>query len=298
MRSARRATVRIAKRAKSLDVRIALAQIRSSSDPWGNLFQVQNFYEEARGRKCGLLLLPENVFYRGPRAQMPSEAILSADFVDHPTTDFEVELLDFLGNSELAIVLGSTLTRIPSARLPRNRLWFFGPGAQKISVYDKIHLFQMSDSFGGYDEARSIEPGLDRVVESYGSWTFGFSICYDLRFPELYRHLVSKLGANVLFVPSAFTEKTGEAHWHSLLRSRAIENQSFVLAPGQWGSHMDDAGIRRYCFGNTVAYDSWGRCLGALPKSGDNILVVDLDRSQLENDRAALPALKNIRLPL
>ncbi len=288
---------RIAKRVKNPEVRVAIAQICSSSDPWANLFQVHSFYEEARGRKCGLLAFPENIFYRGPKSSRPSDLILSENFWQNPRTDFELELARFMLESEMAILLGSTLTSAGDA-LPRNRSWFFSPHAESVSFYDKIHLFQFDDPRGGYDETQSIEPGRQPVSVTYDQWNFGLSICYDFRFPELYRRLTVLMNSRVLFVPSAFTRETGEAHWHSLLRARAIENQAYVFAPAQWGSHEDDNGVPRFCYGHSLAIDPWGRILGDLTDKDDGILTIDLDHASVDASRRILPALKNIKLPL
>ncbi|HEX2880741.1 MAG TPA: nitrilase-related carbon-nitrogen hydrolase, partial [Polyangiaceae bacterium] len=139
-------------------------------------------------------------------------------------------------------------------------------------------------------ESAGTSPGTGPVVVVVDGWKVGLSICYDLRFPELYRALVEQ-GAEVLVVPAAFTKATGTDHWHPLLRARAIENQCWLLAAAQWGDHPGN----RQTYGHSLAIDPWGTVVTELPE-GDGVQCADLDRQRLNDVRKRLPALQHRRL--
>ena len=164
-----------------------------------------------------------------------------------------------------------------------------------VARYRKIHLFDVElEGQPPIRESDLFSPGGELVTHETDLGRVGLSICYDVRFPELYRGLMS-LGAEVLFVPAAFTAVTGEAHWEVLLRARAIENQCFVVAPAQWGPWGPPEDGRR-CYGNSMIVDPWGRVLERAPEEGDGIWVADLDMAELRRVRTVLPALGHRRL--
>jgi nitrilase len=151
--------------------------------------------------------------------------------------------------------------------------------------YDKIHLFGYDNGRERYVEANTIEPGKDVVTLDTPFGRLGLSVCYDLRFPELYRRMGP---VDAIFVPSAFTTTTGKAHWETLLRARAVENQTYVLAPAQGGRHASG----RETHGDTMIVDPWGEVLGRLP-TGPGVVTADIDRGRIAAVRASLPALEH-----
>ena len=177
----------------------------------------------------------------------------------------------------------------------RNASLAFNPQGERVACYDKIHLFQFDDGTRIYDEAavlaRGSVPTLFELPSRDGhTWRIGMSVCYDLRFPELYRAYAAQ-GADVLLVPSAFTYVTGQAHWEVLLRARAIENLAGVIAAAQGGTHENG----RRTWGHSMVVDAWGQVLG-LRAEGAGVVVADLDADALAGRRAQLPALSHRRL--
>jgi nitrilase len=171
----------------------------------------------------------------------------------------------------------------------RNTSLVHSPTGERVARYDKIHLFKFDNGRERYDESRVIEPGGEPVVfelqdRAGQRWRIGMSVCYDLRFPELYRGL----GADVLLVPSAFTYVTGEAHWDLLLRARAVENMAYVIAPAQGGVHEN----RRRTWGHSMIVDPWGTRL-AQRDEGPGVVLAELDREHLAQVRLQLPALEH-----
>jgi len=174
---------------------------------------------------------------------------------------------------------------------PFNTALVFGPTGALLGSYRKIHLFDVALQDGTVlAESSGTSPGQSLSTFDIGRFRVGLSICYDLRFPELYRGLVSR-GANVLLVPAAFTVHTGKDHWHTLLRARAIESQAYVIAAAQWGKHPRG----RTSYGHSLVVDPWG---SVIAEASDRVGVVsaDLDLQYLEQVRAAVPCLEHRRL--
>jgi predicted amidohydrolase len=160
-----------------------------------------------------------------------------------------------------------------------------------VARYRKLHLFDVDVGDGqSYRESASTSPGAAPVVVDLAGFRVGLSICYDLRFPELYR-VLTDLGAEIIVVPSAFTLATGKDHWHVLLRARAIEAQAYVVAAAQWGTHP--RGRRTY--GKSLVADPWGDVIAQCP-DGEGIVLANIDRAHLERVRASLPSLRHRRL--
>ena len=191
-------------------------------------------------------------------------------------------------------VLGGSLAEIDEGRV-YNTSALFARDGELVARYRKIHLFDV-DIAGQppLRESALFMPGEQLVTHETDLGRIGLSVCYDLRFPELYRGLTS-LGAEVLMVPSAFTAVTGEAHWEVLLRARAIEDQCFVVAPAQWGPWGPPEDGRR-CFGTSMVVDPWGRVLVRAPDEGDGVWFAELDFAELRRVRTSLPALAHRRL--
>lgn len=168
----------------------------------------------------------------------------------------------------------------------------YNPEGKEVACYNKMHLFdvEVSDSKGRYRESNDFIPGAKPELVDIGAAKVGLSICYDLRFPELYRYLVGQ-GATILTVPSAFTKVTGEAHWEILLRARAIENQCYVLAANQAGTHPDG----RQTYGHSMIISPWGKVLAEAPAEGAAVIIAELDLDELAEIRQRMPCLKHRR---
>jgi nitrilase len=173
-----------------------------------------------------------------------------------------------------------------------NTCLVYGPDGQLAARYDKIHLFAFDNGREQYDEARVLRAGTDPAAFDAGALRVGLSICYDLRFPELYRALAIPDPCDLISVPSAFTYTTGRAHWELLLRARAVENQAYVIAPAQGGTH--ESGRRTW--GHSMIVDPWGEVLAVRPEDGEGVVLADLDPARLEQVRTQLPALRHRRL--
>jgi predicted amidohydrolase len=210
----------------------------------------------------------------------------NAEPIPGPTTEFLGALARELGVSLLG---GSILEDEPGARRLFNTSTFFDPSGELVAVYRKIHLFDVKAPDREYLESRTIAPGREIVTAKAGVATLGLSVCYDLRFPELYRLLTLK-GAEILAVPAAFTLLTGKDHWELLLRARAVENQAYVVAPAQWGRKADG----RWTYGRSMIVDPWGTLLATCPDR-DGYALATLDLDYLDRFRTDFPALANRR---
>jgi len=172
-----------------------------------------------------------------------------------------------------------------------NRGFLFAPDGQRICTYDKIHMFDVDlDNGESWRESAAYEPGTNARVATLPLASFGFAICYDVRFPSLFR-TEAVAGAEVLTVPAAFTRQTGEAHWEVLLRARAIENGAFVIAAAQAGVHEDE----RETFGHSIIVDPWGKVLAVAGGAGAEIIYAEIDPSAAAAARGKIPNLKNAR---
>ncbi len=224
-----------------------------------------SFIDRASKQKAQLILFPENVLYIGNPAHLYSTSIALRSIPSRLQTAAK--------EGRIAILVGSY--PMPSRRIGKvfNASLFIDERGRILGKYKKIHLFDVVTPDGEvYAESKFISPGKSPVIIRWKGMKIGLSICYDLRFPEHYRALRKK-GAEVLLIPSAFTFETGKAHWHTLLRSRAIENLAYVLAPAQTGKH--DNGRRT--FGHSLAIDPWGRIISdAGNRIGLSYLTIDV----------------------
>ena len=193
---------------------------------------------------------------------------------------------------ELSIHLhvGSTAILLPDGKIA-NRAFLFGPDGRKICAYDKIHMFDVDlDNGESWRESAVYRPGDKAMVADLPFAKLGFGICYDVRFPQLFR-AEALAGAQILTTPAAFTRQTGEAHWEVLLRARAIENGAFVISAAQAGVHEDG----RETFGHSMIVDPWGKVLAAAGGTGEAIVLADIDIGAVAAARAKIPNLKNAR---
>ncbi len=265
---------------------VAAVQLRSTADLEHNLATCRRFIQEAAVQGAMLVALPEHFAYLGPEDANPP----SAQPLDGPLVREFGELARELG---VFLLLGSFPETTEPGRLPYNTSAFLAPDGKILAVYRKIHLFDVELADGPhYRESLVVRPGQELVVAPVPRTPFlaGLSICYDLRFPELYRAL-SAQGADLFFIPAAFTLTTGRDHWEVLVRARAIENQAYVVAPAQWGQHSP--GKRSY--GRSLIVDPWGTVLSQAP-DGEGVIYAELDHSRLTRLRQELPCLRHRRL--
>ncbi|MDX1632066.1 MAG: carbon-nitrogen hydrolase family protein [Thermoanaerobaculia bacterium] len=264
----------------------AVVQLQCGSDRDANLEQAQSLVIQAAERGADLVATPENTSFLGPH----EEKVRRAEPLDGPTCGRFAALAR---EHSIHLLLGSFNERSPEEGRCFNTSVLFGPDGSRLAVYRKIHLFDVEvppDVF--FRESETVVAGDEIVVSETDLGRLGLSVCYDLRFPELYRRLVAE-GAEILTVPSAFTLTTGKDHWEPLLRARAIENQCYVLAPGQWGEHDDDG--LRHSWGHSMIVDPWGHVVG-LASEGPGIAVAEVDRKRISRVRDRLPALGHRRL--
>ena len=264
--------------------KIVAAAIQMSSTPEKaeNLTTAEHLIREAASAGAELVALPELWSCHG----FDEAYRENAEPVPGPTTDFLGELARELG---IYLLGGSILEGDPGAQRLSNTSTFFDPSGEMTAVYRKIHLFDVKVSDREYLESANIAPGSEIVTAKAGAATLGLSVCYDVRFPELYR-LLALRGAEILAVPAAFTLQTGKDHWELLLRARAVENQAFVVAPAQWGQKADG----RWTYGRSMIVDPWGTVLATCPdRDGHALATMDLD--YLDRFRAEFPALTNRR---
>jgi predicted amidohydrolase len=261
----------------------AAVQMTASSSKEENLAKAETFVRLAAERGASPIVLPEVFAWRGPRAEEPAQV----ETIPGPMTE---RLAALARRHGIYLLAGSFLEKSDEARSYNTSL-LLNPDGVILAHYRKIHLFDV-DIAGQVrvKESDTKKPGQEVVACQTPLGVFGLSVCYDLRFPELYRDLASK-GAEVMFVPSAFTFPTGAAHWEPLLRARAIENQAYVIAPNQIGKNAH--GFADY--GNSMIIDPWGKVI-ARAADKECFITAEIDRDYLEKVRRELPCLAHRRL--
>jgi deaminated glutathione amidase len=264
---------------------VAAVQLNSQAEVSQNLEACRALVERAKGRGAELVLLPENFAFFGAEADKRQIAESLADGA------ISRAVRAMAKDSGVSVVAGGFPERTADPARPHNTLLAVGPDGADIASYRKIHLFDVELGSGGkYAESEATLAGADVAVAEVGGFKLGLSICYDLRFPELYRAL-SDLGAEVLLVPAAFTLHTGKDHWHVLLRARAIESQAFVVAAAQQGTHPGN----RQTYGHSLVVDPWGTVV-AEATDGVGLVTATLEKARLEAVRRSLPSLRHRRL--
>ena len=265
-------------------LRAAAVQMSSGSDKRANLERAEALIRAAVKRGAGLVVLPEVFSWRGPRG---AEAEF-AEPIPGPTSERMSALARELG---IHVQAGSVSERIEGDRRCYNTALLFAPNGEMIGRYRKIHLFDVEiPGQVSAHESQARKPGDRTVVVRTDVGAIGLSVCYDLRFPELYRRLVRD-GAEILCIPSAFTFPTGAAHWETLIRARAIENQCYVIAPDQYGTSPN--GYRDY--GGSMIVDPWGAVI-ARAGEGEDVVVGEIRFDYLRRVRTELPSLTHQRL--
>ena len=274
-------------------VRVAAVQMLSGDNIPGNLQRAAYWIRQAAEQGAELVVLPENF------CLLESRRLIYLGQQENKSTGQVREALSELTKENRIWLIAGSLpcsTRSDGSEIDnrvRSTCWVYNNLGESVARYDKIHLFDVDveDGYGRYRESKWIEPGNDVVTVDTPFSKIGLSICYDLRFPELYRELAS-LGASVIVVPSAFTFKTGEAHWEILLRARAIENQVFIIAANQGGRHSD----RRETFGHSMIVDPWGKAMATRVEAGEGLVIAELDFQRQAEIRQAMPVLAHRQL--
>jgi deaminated glutathione amidase len=264
------------------EIRAAAIQMSSTPNKAENLETAEHLIRQSASAGAELVALPELFSCHGLEKAYRE----NAEPVPGPTTGVLGELARELG---VYVLGGSILEGEPGAERLHNTSTFFDPSGELTAVYRKIHLFDVKAPDRDYLESNTVAPGREIVTAKAGPATLGLSVCYDVRFPELYR-LLALRGAEILAVPAAFTLQTGKDHWELLLRARAVENQAYVVAPAQWGQKADG----RWTYGRSVVIDPWGTVLATCPDR-DGFALATLDLDYLDRFRTEFPALKNRR---
>lgn len=264
---------------------VAAVQLQSTDDVRSNLETSLKLCRTAIEKGAAFVALPENFGFLGSEIDKRS---LAKPIEGHP---FLEPLRALAAKSGTSILAGSVPEQSSDPDRPFNTSVLIGSDGGLITTYRKIHLFDI-DIPGGvtYAESSAVTAGDSLSIARLESFTLGLSVCYDLRFPELYRELVQR-GADVLTVPAAFTLQTGKDHWDVLLRARAIESQAYIIAPNQWGQH----GRGRASWGKTQIIDPWGAVLATVGEH-EGICFASLDPLYLRECRTNLPALQHRRL--
>ena len=285
-----------------MSLRVAGLQMNTRGDAAANVSVATTLVEAAAAAGARLVALPETWAYKGGREGLRA----SAEAVDGPSNAVLARLAARLG---IFVLAGSIYEPSPVPGCVYNTSALFGPDGGLRAAYRKIHLFDVTAGTTVYRESDDVTAGTELVtvtiepgetgVAAVGDGaetaapaapvTLGLTICYDLRFPELYRSLALR-GAQIFCVPAAFTAYTGAAHWEVLLRARAVENGCFVIAPGQVAEHLPG----RECFGHSMIVDPWGGVLAEV-QDGVGFCIADLDLARLAEVRAQIPSLQNRR---
>ena len=264
--------------------RAACVQLRSSDDIDENVGVACDLIREAKSKGASLVATPENTTLMAPDGGAKLERSFPED--RDPALPRFRALAEDLG---LWLLIGSLAIRVSDSKTA-NRSFLINPKGQIVARYSKIHLFDVSLPSGeNYRESNTVAGGDEAVAAELPWGILGLTICYDLRFPQLYRKLAQR-GAFMLSVPSAFTETTGRAHWHTLLRARAIENGAFVIAPAQGGTHANG----RKTYGHSLIIAPWGDIL-AEGGTEPSVIFADIDPALSEDARARIPNLLHDR---
>lgn len=255
----------------------------STEDRAKNLESAERLARRAAQKGATLIAFPENFTYVRPYGGRQ-------EYAESLEGEMITRLRELAAELGCYLLAGSVPEKIRRSTRVHNTSILVSPKGELLGVYRKIHLFDVHmRGRAVFEESRVVEPGDRPVIVDTPLGRLGLSICYDLRFPELYRRLVRE-GATVLFVPSAFTAYTGRHHWMPLLQARAIENQCWVIAPAQVGRH----GPRRESHGHTAVLDPWGTVV-ALREKGEGVVVAEIDLDMVERTRAGLPCLEHVR---
>lgn len=267
-------------------MKLAAIQMTSGDDIAANIAALEPMVDAAAKAGASFIATPENTFYmrREGTAAMADVAMEAHPGITWAKTAAKTHNIWLLIGSIRALEVGSDK--------PFNRSVLIAPAGEIAAHYDKIHLFDVTTPDGkNYHESSQACAGDQPVVADLGDAKLGFSICYDLRFPALYQAL-SGMGANLLAVPSAFTRPTGAAHWHTLLKARAIENASYVVAPAQCGTHPGG----RETYGHSLIIDPWGEVVAEASGDKPEVIIAEFAAARVQQVRAQIPVIAHRRL--
>lgn len=271
----------------SVELKIAAIQMVSSASLQANLETAGRLIQAAAQDEAQVVVLPEYFCIMGLKDT--DKVNIRESFGSGP---IQAELADLAKANGIYLIAGTIPLEAKDPNKVLNTTLVFGPDGQTVARYDKIHLFGFQTNTERYQESETIEageiPGIVKITANNTEWTLGLSICYDLRFPELYRAL-GQVDCHI--IPAAFTYTTGKDHWEILLRARAIENQCYVLASAQGGIHQN----QRRTWGNTMLIDPWGSILSSLSE-GEGFISGVLSKEKLNEVRSKLPALAHRKL--
>ena len=265
-------------------VRAACVQMRSGVEVAPNISAASELIREAAGQGAHLIVTPEmtNLLDIRPGMARPKIVTEADDQTLAAMRALATELSAWL-------LIGSLAIALEDERRFANRSFLISPDGKIVARYDKIHMFDVEvDDGQSYRESRAYRPGARAVVAQTEFAKLGLTICYDVRFPHLYRKL-AQAGASILTIPAAFTRVTGQAHWHVLVRARAIETGSFVIAPAQGGKHEDG----RETYGHSLIVSPWGEVLAEASGDETGIILADLDMAAVAKARGRIPSLGN-----
>jgi deaminated glutathione amidase len=262
-------------------LRVACVQLNASESKAENIERAGRLVARAAATGVDLVVLPEKWNGIGPPDFMRAnaESLEGGETID--------AMSGWARDHKITLVGGSIAERREGREKLSNTCVVFDSEGEIAAVYRKIHMFDVEVGGQVYRESEAEEPGESAISCDVEGWKVGLTVCYDLRFPELYRILAVE-GAEVITVPSAFTLFTGKDHWELLLRARAVENQCYVVAADQWGTHGDG----KASFGRSMIIDPWGVVLAQAPDE-DGVIAAELDRGRVEQVRRALPSLAN-----
>ena len=263
----------------------AAIQMRSGTEVRRNAAIFENMVRDAASNGATYVQTPEMT-----GGLVRDKAALRASLQPEERDVIAMSAARLAGDLGIFLHVGSTAIARTDGKVA-NRAFLFGPDGARIATYDKIHMFDVDLDHGeSWRESATYEPGTEAVVADLPFARLGFAVCYDLRFPQLFRAEALD-GAEVLTVPAAFTRQTGEAHWHVLLRARAIENGAWVIAAAQGGLHEDG----RETYGHSLIVDPWGRIVAEQADDEPAIVYAEIDTAEVKEARAKIPNLKNAR---
>ena len=263
----------------------AAIQMRSGADPEKNAVDFERMVREAAANGAHYVQTPEmtNAIVRDKEARAATFRPVETDLIAQTAARLAAEL-------GIHIHIGSNAIAVGDGKLA-NRALFYDASGNLAATYDKIHMFDVDlDNGESWRESNAYEPGTEAVVAELPFAKLGFAICYDVRFPQLFR-AEALAGADVLTAPAAFTRQTGEAHWHVLQRARAIENGAFMISAAQGGKHEDG----RETYGHSLIVDPWGRIIAEADHDEPGVIVAEIDTALSAAARKKIPNLKNAR---
>ena len=270
------------------NIRAAAVQMISSTDPDANIDTMKRLVRQAAEQGADWVLLPEYWPLMGRKDTDKlafAEPLVGGNFSETRSARFQTTLSETAAECGVVLFGGTIPLQSPDAGKVMNTMLVYDRDGTQIGLYHKMHLFGFSGLGERYAEADTISAGGDVPKLAADGVPLAAGVCYDLRFPEFFR---AQQPFDVLLLPAAFTYTTGKAHWELLLRTRAVENQCYVIASAQGGEHESG----RRTFGHSMIIDPWGEILGVLPE-GEGIVIADLDATRLQSVRTRLPALKH-----